>query len=204
MIAHPLSAAIADSAARSSRCRNDPVGLFGDTIRIARTRSVAARRDRVDVDPPRAVILERVRNRRHRFERGQVLEQRIARVRHQHRVAGIAQQLEQQCVGFAGARRQRHAIGGDHDAAPAEVGSHGRSRGPQAKRLADRIRARADRPSGCSSSFGIVESGAGRVGGRSDRRSAPPLTALRVDGAGHGVWLEAVREARRNHSNLAM
>jgi hypothetical protein len=60
-------------------------------------------RDRIDVDSPTAVVLEQVRNRGHALELRQVFEQRIARLRHQDGIAGIAQQLEEQRVGFAGA-----------------------------------------------------------------------------------------------------
>ena len=43
----------------------------------------------------------------HALERREVLEERIAGPRHQHGIAGVAQQLEEQRVGFAGAGGER-------------------------------------------------------------------------------------------------
>ena len=59
----------------------------------ARTRGAL---DAVDVDRPGAVILKVVVAGGEQIEPGQVLEQRIARTRHQDFVAVIGEQLEQQ------------------------------------------------------------------------------------------------------------
>ena len=102
-------------------------------------------------------------------------------MRHQHRVAGIAQQLEQQRVRLAGARRQRDAIGGDR-----------RCRGGGSRRRPPR--APTSRPSGCGSYrsargsrerleqiLRIGEAGAGRIGLRQvdDRRAVARTLAHR-------------------------
>ena len=86
---------------------NEPVGLLGDTIRIARVRGVtAASRESKSIRQPR-VRVEIVGARRHLLEARQVVEQRIARPRDQHLVAGIGKQLEQAAVRLARAGRQR-------------------------------------------------------------------------------------------------
>ena len=73
--------------------------------------------DRREVDAPPRVQFEIVGAGRHQFESREVLEQRIAGARHQHLVFGVGQQLEQQRVRFARARRQHDALGRHHEAA---------------------------------------------------------------------------------------
>jgi hypothetical protein len=51
---------------------------------------IVDRRQRIEVDAPRAVVLQPISDRRHRFEPRQVLEQRIAWLRHEDRIAGVA------------------------------------------------------------------------------------------------------------------
>ena len=65
-----------------------------------------------------------------------MIEQRIARRRDQHRVAGrAAEQLEQPGVRLAGARRQHDALRIDAAAAARVVGRDGPAGGRQAERL---------------------------------------------------------------------
>ncbi len=119
----------------SSAFTNDPVGLFGLTSRMARVRVADVALETVEIDRPRAVVVEVVRPGRHRVEPRQVVEQRIARPRHQHLVARIGQQLEEQRVRLARAGGEDDAIGGSGDAAPRVVGGDGLPRLRQAERL---------------------------------------------------------------------
>jgi len=96
----------AASAARSASLAYCPVGLFGETLITARARGVTARRSESrsmcqapsyakrygSACTPRALPM---------------LEQRVAWRRHQHGVARIAQQLEQEAVRLAGARGEQ-------------------------------------------------------------------------------------------------
>ena len=61
----------------------------------------------------------------HSVETRQVIEERIARTRHQHFVTGIGQQFEQQRIRVAGAGRQRDPIRGDGRAPPLVVARDG-------------------------------------------------------------------------------
>ena len=144
---------------------------------------------RVDVDAPRAVIFEPVRNGVNRLEPRQVLEQRIAWMRHQDLIAGIAQQLEQQRVGLAGARGERHPVGGNDDAAAAEVGGHGGAGRPHAQRLRIVLeRARIRERQQEIRRIGEAHTGRVRFGQVRDRRAAAPS---RVDHPRQRVRLEA-------------
>ena len=127
------SAQSASRASSSSRFRKDPVGLPGLTTTRARVRGVSALRERRHVDVPLAVVRERVAAHGDRLEPGQELEQRIARPRDQHLVAGVAQQLEQEAVGLAGAGVEQHAVGAERGAAAREVGGDGGARGGEAE-----------------------------------------------------------------------
>ena len=80
--------------------------------------------DAPDVDGPGCVVLELVRNGHHRIEARQVIEQRIARMRNQHLVAGSAQQFEQQRIGFARTRCQRNSIDRGRQSSPFEISHH--------------------------------------------------------------------------------
>jgi hypothetical protein len=91
--------------------------LPGLTTTTARVRGVIADLERREVEVPLAVVHERVAPRLDRLELGEELEQRIARARHQHLVAGVAEQLEQERVRLAGARVQQDALGVDRRAA---------------------------------------------------------------------------------------
>ena len=73
------------------------------------------------VDRPRVVFEQTIRTQRHGFESGQQLEQRVARLRDEHRVTGIAEQLEQQRVRLARAGGDDDAIGRDDAAATGVV-----------------------------------------------------------------------------------
>ena len=93
------------------------------------------------VELPSAVKLETVMLEGHAVEIGQVLDQRIARPRRQHRIARIAQQLEQQRIRLARAGGQHDSIGGNQRDRAAR--SHQRRlASPKAAR---RVRARSDR-----------------------------------------------------------
>ena len=82
----------------------------------------------------------------HRVERGEVLEQRVARRRHEHLVARVAEQLEEQRVRLARAGGQHDAIARHAHAAAAEIAHHRVARGRQAERLAARTRGRTGAP----------------------------------------------------------
>ena len=87
------------------------------------------------VDGPATVVLELIRHAHDRVETGEMLEERIARLRDQYFIARIAQQLEQHRVRVAGADGQHDALGGDDDVAPSEVVGNGLSRGQRAHGL---------------------------------------------------------------------
>src|SRR5262249_39744497 len=66
---------------------------------------------RVQIDLPLSVRpQQRIRTRDDRFETGEKVEQRIARLRYQHVVAGLAEQLEGVGVGLARARGQDNVL----------------------------------------------------------------------------------------------
>jgi hypothetical protein len=52
------------------------------------------------------------------IEPRQVIEERVARARHEDFVAGVAEQLEEQRIGVARARREHDVLGRDGDALP--------------------------------------------------------------------------------------
>ena len=79
--------------------------------------------DGVGVVAPAAVRIERVGHGPHRLEPAQDLEQRVARDRDEHLVAGIAQHLEQERVRLARAGGQDDPAGIDRRAVPAELGA---------------------------------------------------------------------------------
>ena len=54
-----------------------------------------------------------------------MIEERIAWARYENLVAGIGEQLEEERVRLARARREHDALGGDVDRATAEVGGDG-------------------------------------------------------------------------------
>ena len=120
-----------------------------------------------EIDLPPAVETERVRRRADRFEPGQMLEQRIARPGRHHRVAGVAQQLEQVAVRLAGARGQRHLLRRHGAAGTRQVRRDRFAGGRQAERRRParpvfrikqgqpRIRRRQPRP--CRVRFGQVD-----------------------------------------------
>ena len=121
---------IADDGDVSRRApRREPVqlGLGGDRAgRVVRTddqeRTGAGTGGPLDagqVDGPRAVAGEVVVAGHEQIHLRQVVEERIARARHEHFIALVAEQLEQQRIRLAGAgrqgdaiRRHRHALSG--------------------------------------------------------------------------------------------
>ena len=86
-----------------------------------------------EVEVPLAVVGEGVGPHPHRLERREELEEGVAGAGHEHLVARVAQQLEEEGVGLAGAGREEHAIGGEREAAAGEVRGHGRARGREAE-----------------------------------------------------------------------
>ena len=68
---------------------------------MARVRSVIASRIRVAIDLPSFVKLEREVVQLDQLQRGEMFEQRIRRLRRQHRIAGIAEQLEEKRIRLA-------------------------------------------------------------------------------------------------------
>ena len=114
--------AMVTSASRSSARSTVPVGLLGDTSKIARSSPPAPASSIACCNATTSreeapVEAEPVGVQPHRLQRRQEVEERIARPRHQHAVAGIAQQLEQQRVGLAGAGGEDQVAGVDGEAA---------------------------------------------------------------------------------------
>ena len=101
-----------------------------------RARTVGRRTPQaVDVERPLPVVLEVVGARPDGVQRGQVLEERVARRRHEHLVAGIAEQLEEHRVRVARAGGQHDAVARHGHAAAAEVAHHRVARGRQSEGL---------------------------------------------------------------------
>jgi hypothetical protein len=104
--------AISTSRARSLLETNDPVGLLGLTTTIARARGVVSS---VSTSASSSIASARVAQRVARggdgLETCQELEERIGRARHEDRIAGIAEQLEDPRIGLARARCQEETIG---------------------------------------------------------------------------------------------
>src|SRR5262249_1883387 len=75
--------------------------------------------DRIEINTPsRCVnVMQFVRPQFDTFERGEELEQRIARLWNQNRFSLAGEQLEEKRIGFAGARRQMNAFGIDVESA---------------------------------------------------------------------------------------
>jgi hypothetical protein len=100
------------------------------------------------IDAPSAMVVEAIRSGGHAVELREVIEERITGHRHEHLVsARRAQQLEQQRVGFAGARGQHDAIRIDGNAASRVIGSHRLSRlcQPKGRRIVDERVSRSER-----------------------------------------------------------
>ena len=93
------------------------------------------RRQAAGAQVPLAVVGKRVGPMHHVFEAGEKVEERIARARHQHLVAGIAQCLEQERVRLAAARGEQDLAGIDRRAAPQVVARDGSARREQAARI---------------------------------------------------------------------
>ena len=128
--------------------------------------------DGVDVVAPAAVRIERVGHGPHRLEPAQDLEQRVARDRDEHLVAGIAQHLEQERVGLARAGGQDDPAGIDRRAVPGELGADRRAGREEAPRIGGVVAGRPGRRAGASRSSGIAQAGPGRVGaGQVDQRN---------------------------------
>jgi hypothetical protein len=77
-------------------------------------------------------VLERVAHQPDALERGERLEERVARRRDQDLVARLGQQLEEQRVALAAARRQQQVFRGDGFAARGVVGADRRPGGRKA------------------------------------------------------------------------
>ena len=130
-----------------------------------------------------------------------MIEQRIARRRHQHPIAGRrAQQLEQQRVGLAGARGQDDPIPGREDA----IGAHSRRRPLRARCACRTAPAGSRRPRRCDERREQVgrigDAGAGRVADRqvdqiASRRArrVERLSKMRSRCSGGGTRAENIR-----------
>ena len=80
-----------------------PSGIVGvDDGNSARVRGVHAAAQRLEVNVPAMIVEKLIRNQLHIIQLRQEIEQRVARLPNQHLVPGIAQQPEEEAVGFAG------------------------------------------------------------------------------------------------------
>ena len=59
-----------------------------------------------EIDPPAVIVKQRVGSQPHIIHIGQKVEERVARLRHQHLVARVAQQAKQKAIALACACRQ--------------------------------------------------------------------------------------------------
>ena len=90
--------------------------------------------DAGEVDVPNPVEGEPIRQGDQTLETRQIVEQRIARFRHQHRFAGVGQQLEEERIRLARARGEHDALCVDGRALARVITGDGHSRRPEAKR----------------------------------------------------------------------
>ena len=98
------------------------MGLFGFTQTTPRTRgSLRARAQVGQVDVPRAVVGEAVGQQLDAVRAREVLEQRIARARHEHAVARITEQPERERISLARAAHERDLVRAGVDSAPREL-----------------------------------------------------------------------------------
>ena len=155
------------------------------------------RLDGVRVDRPGAVVLERVRPDVDQLEPREVLEQRVARHRHQHLVAGVAEELEEERVGLARAGREDHARRVDRSAGGVDPLGDRLAGARQAERM--RVVAQPRRPAERGQRLGrIREADPGRVRFRQIDES-DAARPDRLFGAGQSIRGEVGRDARREH-----
>ena len=134
----------------------------------------------------------------HEIETRQVIEQRIARPRHEHLVAGVGQQLEQQRVRLARARGQHDALGRRRR----RPGARSRRRRPaRASSDAERLRRRSAAPRAIGErreQIGrIVEARARRIRlGEIDERLVP--SRARAQRLGQPIARQIRRKAARD------
>lgn len=150
------------------------------------------------IDVPRAVVHEAIRDRADGFELCQMVQKRIARPRHEHFVAGIKKELEEERVSLACAGRQDNARGVYRVAALRELARDGRPsrkmterRGVVSKRLAQRYRAQ-------NRGLVISDPRARRIGlGEVKRRL--PAGAGSCDRLGQGIGRKIKKSASGKH-----
>ena len=103
-----------------------------------------------------------------------MFEQRIARPRHQHFVAGIAERLEQHGIGLAGAGGEHDALGRSHDGTTGKLGRNRATRRGQTERLGAIFQSAGVRQRG-QEIIRVVEARPGRIRQREiDNRLAIP------------------------------
>ena len=189
----PALASASSSRALQVRARR-VVGAHGhDAARARRDRRAHGRK----IDVPGAVVGEAIGDRRDRLEPREVIEQRIARARHEHLVAGIAQELEEKPVRLARARGQHDASRIDRRSMRGQLARHGlaRRRETERRRLVDE---RSGEREGRQDRVAIVgDRGARRVRrGQIERR---PIAPRRASAAASGFGDEIERRAGGEH-----
>jgi hypothetical protein len=152
------------------------------------------------IEVPGAVVAQRVGREGDALERGEKIEQRVARPRDQELVAGVGQQLEEEAVGFAGRGGQKQALGVDGEAAPAVVVSDGGACFGEAAR-GRRVGEGARIGEGGGERGRVVEIGGGRVALGEIEELLTTCPAL-VDGAGDPILLGAPVETARERRRL--
>jgi len=147
------------------------------------------------IERPAAVIFEVVRHGLHAIQPRQMIEQRIARRRHEHGVTmRRAEQLEEQRVGFAGTCRQHDAIRSNRDAAPRVVAGDRLAGTPQASGMR-LIETRGGIGERCEDVVGIRDSRGRRIRKREIQQRAS-LRLRAAHGAGEPVGLQVAGHAR--------
>jgi hypothetical protein len=121
-----------------------------------------------EVDMPGAVVTERILADANGLERGEEFEQRIRWARREDFVAGIAEQLEQVRVGFAGAGGEQNLVGmaGDEITCPTlrVVIRNDFARGRESSGRGMVVEGAGIGKCGENFVSGVTESGMGRVG----------------------------------------
>ena len=155
-----------------------------------------------EVDVPLAVVLDGIRHGTDALQPGEVLEQRIAGAGDEHLVPRIAQELEEERVGFAGARGQQDARGVDGRAAPREVFGHGGAGCGPAE--GHGLVAEPSRfGEGQKQVFRVVEAHVRRVRLREVEHGLPPR-ALALPDRVQTIRAEIPARARRKHGGMLM